>query len=415
MDRDIPAEDIRMRRIKRVIALFSVLALVVTAALVLRSCATPTLSRNRIITSVVETGSIDASLTASGVVVPEYEHVITSPVRSTVLEVLLHSGDTVEAGQSIVRLDTEAAEFRVAQQRDQLNVHRNRKRQLILELERRTIDLDASKDIKQLEVKFKEAQLERTRHMHDIGGTTDEALAQAKLDLDIAGRQYDQLVQNTENQKVSLETEIEGLNLLIRMQESEVREAERDLDLARARAERSGVVTWVNDDIGSLVNAGDAVARVADLGSFKIEAQISDIHASRLGEGGKVVVRIGKLRLAGSIGAVRPSVENGVASFDISLDEKNHAALRPNLRVDVFVITSFKDSVLRVANGPFFKGRLDQNLFVIEGTEARRRVVDIGVSNYDFVELIGDIRPGEEVIISDMGRYSHADRILLTD
>jgi HlyD family secretion protein len=128
-----------------------------------------------------------------------------------------------------------------------------------------------------------------------------------------------------------------------------------------------------------------------------------------------VSVRIGKLKLAGTISAVRPSVENGIARFEVRLDEKSHAALRPNLRTDVFVITSFKDDVLRVSNGPFFKGRVDQKVFVIDGNRANRRIVDIGVSNYDFVELIGDINPGEEVIISDMSKYEHAEQVNLTD
>ncbi len=415
MDRELLPEDIRRRRIKRLAKLIAALALLITVVLMLRSCITPSISRNRILTSVAEVGSIDASLSASGVVVPQYEQVITSPVRSTVLEILLHSGDTVQAGQSIVRLDTEAAEFRVEQLRDQLDFHRNQKRQLILELERRKIDLDASQDIKQLEVRFLQSQFERSKHLHDIGGTTDEVLAQAGLNLDIARRQFLQLAQNIESQKASLEEESEGLDLQIRMKGNEVREAERDLDQAHVRAERTGVVTWVNDNIGSFVNPGDAVARVADLGGYKIEAQISDIHTARLRVGGQVSIRIGKLILPGTISAVRPSVENGIARFDVKLEEKSHTALRPNLRTDVFVITSFKDNVLRVNHGPFFRGRVDQKVFVIEGSKARRRVVDIGVSNYDFVELIGDISPGDEVIISDMSKYEHAEQVTLTD
>jgi len=415
MDRNLPSETIRRRRLKLFIKITVFFVLVITLILILRSCLTPGISRNRILTSVVESGSIDACLSASGVVVPEYEQVITSPVPTTVTEVLLHSGDTVKASQSIVRLDTEAVEFQVAQLRDKLNFHRNQKQQLILELERQTIEIEALRDIKQLEVRYVQSQLERTRHLHEIGGTTDDALAQAELDLEIKLRQLRQLTQSIENQKASLQAEIEGLDLQIQMKENEVREAERDLELARARAEHPGVVTWVNDNIGSSVNPGDAVARVADLGSYRIIAQISDIHAARLRTGGKVMVRIGDIRLPGSISAVRPSVENGIASFDVELNDKSHTALRPNLRADVFVVTAYKDNILRVHNGPFYRGRLAQKVFVIDGDIAIRRLVDIGVSNYDYVELIGDIKPGEEVIISDMSKYDHAEQLNLTD
>jgi HlyD family secretion protein len=285
----------------------------------------------------------------------------------------------------------------------------------MLELERQTIDLEASRDIKELEVRFVESQLERTRYLHDLGGATDEALAQAELNLDIAQRQLLQVTQSIENQKASLEAEIEGLDVQIQIKENEIREAERDLESTYARAERGGVVTWVNDNIGSHVNPGDAVARVADLGSYRIEAQISDIHADRLCAGGKVVIRIGDLRLRGAIGTVQPSVENGIARFEVIPDETSHSVLRPNLRTDIFVTTSFKDSVLRVKNGPFYRGRVDQKVFVVDGDKARRRLVDIGVSNYDYVELIGDVKPGDEVIISDMSKYEHVEEITLNN
>ncbi len=415
MDRAIPPEDIRARRIKRGIQAAAAAALVVIAFLYLRSCISPGISRERIRTAVVELGSIDASLSASGVVVPEYEQVITSPVRSTIVEVLLQSGDTVQAGQSIVRLDTEAAEFRVKQLRDQLNFLQNQKRQLILELERREIDLEASRDIKEMEVRFLGSQLEIARQLHDLGGTAGEELVQAELNLDIARRQLLQLDRSIENQNISLQTEIEGLDLQIQMKVNEVRESERDLNLACAKAERDGVVTWVSDNIGAYVGSGDVVARVADLNSYRIEAQISDMHAARLGVGGKVVVRIGDTRLSGTISSVRPSVENGIARFDVRLQLEDHTELRPNLRADVFVTTSFKEDVLRVANGPFFKGRVDQKIFVIEGDKASRRIVDIGLSNYDFVELIGDIEPGDEVVVSDMSKFEHAGEVVLTE
>ena len=199
------------------------------------------------------------------------------------------------------------------------------------------------------------------------------------------------------------------------MKMNETTEAERDLDMAGIRARRDGVVTWVNTDIGSHVNPGDPVARIADLGSFKIEGQISDIHAAKLQVGGEAVLRIGDLRLDAAITAVRPSVEGGVIKFDATPDDNSHQALRPNMRVDVFVITSFKDNVLRVANGPFYRGRVAQKVFVIVGDRAERREVDIGASNFDAVELIGDIRPGEEVVVSDMSKYEHADEVMLRD
>jgi HlyD family secretion protein len=389
----------------------------VLAAIVVgfRACIAPSVSRDRILTSVVERGSIDASLSASGTVVPEYEQVITCPVSSRVEAVLLHSGDTVLTGQSILQLDTDRAASFVEKLRDELSYLKNQKKQLVLDLERKTIDLEASRDIKDLEVRHAEASLERTRRLHALGGATDETLAADELNLDIAERLLLQVTRSIENQKASLAAEIDGIEFQVQIKAKEIREAERDLERAGVRAERGGVVTWVRDDVGATINAGDAVARVADLTSYKIEAQISEIHASKLSVGGEVVVRIGDVRLAGTVSAVKPGVENGIARFDVTLDDKSNPILRPNLRSDVFVITAFKDDVLRVENGPFYRGKVDQIVFVIDGDKAIGRPVDIGVSNYEFVELKGEISVGDTVIVSDMSEYEHADEVALDD
>ena len=152
--------------------------------------------------------------------------------------------------------------------------------------------------LKELEVRHAEARLERTLGLHALGGATEEMLAADELNLEIVKQQLLQVTKSMENQKASLEAEIEGLELQVQIKANEIREAERDLEQAGVRADRTGVVTWVREDVGATVNAGDAVARVADLSSYKIEAQISDIHASRLR--GYVSSRLGNLTYAGS-------------------------------------------------------------------------------------------------------------------
>ncbi|HOP06698.1 MAG TPA: efflux RND transporter periplasmic adaptor subunit [candidate division Zixibacteria bacterium] len=416
MDREIPQHEIKRKKAWRWLKLMLISVFLIIAVLMLRAFISPSVDRHRILVSTAEIGDVEASISASGVVVPEYEQVITAPVQTTVQELRHHSGDTVQAGEAIVALDISALTFRAGKLRDELNYHLNQKRQMQLSLERRTIDLEAALDIKRLEAEFKNTQLERTRKLHELGGATQEQVAQAALDKEIADRQLDQAKLSIENEKEALQTEIEGLDLTIRMKENEISEAERDLTLAGARADRDGVVTWVNDNLGAHVAAGEAVARVADLTRYKVEGQVSDIHVDKLCVGGPAVIRIGnKESIPGIITAVRPSVEGGLVRFDVVPEQPHHPSLRPNLRTDLYVITSYKKGVIRVKNGSFYHGRVDQKLFVIEGDRAVRHSVDIGVSNYDWVELIGDIKPGQEVIVSDMSEYEQNESIRIND
>ena len=91
--------------------------------------------------------------------------------------------------------------------------------------------------------------------------------------------------------------------------------------------------------------------------------------------------------LTGTISSISPAVQNGIVTFIVGPEDKADPALRANLRLDVYVVTSFKADVVRVKNGPFYDGIVEQRVFVIEGNTAVGRTVDIGASNFDWVEI----------------------------
>ena len=213
------------------------------------------------------------------------------------------------------------------------------------------------------------------------------------------------LQKQMENQRKSLEADITEHDLEIRITERNLQELRRQLRLAEAKSESDGVVTWVADRIGSAVNVGDPLARIADLNSFKVEGSISDMHSDKLKLDGPIKVRVSGIDLYGKIVNIDPSMENGIARFIVELEQNNHANLRPNLRVDVFVITNTKENVVRVENGPFVNGSGIQDIFVIDDDKAIRKTVTIGAVNFDYVEITDQVHPGDEVITSDMTKY----------
>ena len=415
MDRELSHDTIRKAKIKRVLQIAGAVLILTVAIMLLRSCISPTAVRSRLRFSVAEVGMIEATVSASGTVIPEFEQVITSPISTKLEKVLLKAGEQVHEGDAILQLDKESIQRTLAQLLDELELQKNRKKQLSLQLDRDKIDLQAAYDIKKLESEYKAAELAKVQHLKKIGGATGEDVRRAELDLDIAKRALQQLNSQMENQEASLLADMTELDLQIRIQENRIGEVQTQIELADARAERNGVVTWINDDIGASVNKGDVIARIADLSGFRVEASISDIHGEKLRVGGPVRVRLNDRYLSGHIQSIRPTVENGIITFVVELDEKSDHSLRHNLRVDVYVVTSYKDNVVRVRNGQFYRGKREQRVFVLNGDRAIGHLVDIGESNYDYVEIIGDIAVGDTVIVSNMSRYEHMDEVSVSN
>jgi HlyD family secretion protein len=74
----------------------------------------------------------------------------------------------------------------------------------------------------------------------------------------------------------------------------------------------------------------------------------------------------------------------------------------------VFLVTAVENKVLRVVNGPAFRGSKNQDVFVLNKGKARRVTVQTGLSNFDYVEIQKGLHPGDTVITTDMSDFKNA-------
>ncbi|GAA4352588.1 HlyD family efflux transporter periplasmic adaptor subunit [Hymenobacter saemangeumensis] len=412
MDRAISAAT-QNQRLRRRWLLGIALALAVGAGLfAFRSVLKPGIKRDNILTAVAETGDVEAALTASGVLVPGHEAVITSPIQSTIQRINVAVGSRVQPGQIILELDKELAGSSLAKLSDEQLRNQNKNSQLQLTLERNLNDLRAQEQVQRVKVSSLQSTLRDEQHLLKIGGGTAESVRQAELNLAVAQLEAERLRRQIENQQRVNAADVRELGYTVSMQQRSIKELADKLRQADISSQQPGVLTWVNENIGSTVQAGDALARVADLSSFRVRATISDTYAEQLHPGDAVVVRVNETDLRGHISNISPAVEKGVVTFFAELDDNHHPALRANLRADVFVVTKSHHNVLRLKNGPYYHGGREQLVFVVKDGRATRRVVQLGDSNFDYVQVTSGLRPGEEVVISDM--KDHEDTPELT-
>ena len=196
--------------------------------------------------------------------------------------------------------------------------------------------------------------------------------------------------------------------------EKKLSEMKRTLDEARILSPRVATLTFINNQIGARVSAGERIAVISDLSNFKIKAQISDAMAESARVGKRVIVAVGKEKLEGVISNVSPKSNNGIVTFDVALRESNHRGLRQGLRTDVYIMNEIHDDVLRISNRSYYIGPGEYKLYVKNGSgEIELRSVRLGASNYDYVQVEQGVAEGEEVVVSDMREYAGKERIKL--
>ncbi|AII54229.1 hypothetical protein N008_19865 [Hymenobacter sp. APR13] len=391
------------------------LLLLAVGLLAFRTVLRPGLSRASILTARAETGDVEASLTAAGVIIPAHEAVITSPIQSTIRRVAVAVGSRVQPGQTILELDRELTSTALAKLQDEQQQHRNKNSQLQLSLEKALNDLRSQEQVQQVKVRSLQSALRDEQYLLQIGGGTAESVRQAELSLRVARLEQQRLAEQIRNQRAANAADVRELGFTLQIQERSITELAGKLQQANISSQQPGVLTWVNEDLGTTVQAGDPLARVADLSRFRVRATISDAYADALHLQDAVVIRINGTDLRGTISTISPAVEKGVVSFYATLAQDHHPALRANLRADVFVVTKAHHNVVRLKNGPFYQGGKEQPVFVVQDGKAVRRIVQFGDSNFDYVQITGGLRPGEEVVVSDTKDYADTPELTLHD
>ena len=411
MDKEITQEVSLKNRKKTILIVIITITVLAAAIWMVSATFKSSVKRSDITTSVVEIGNIENTINATGEVLPEFEEILTSPINASIKNVLVDAGGKVQTGQSILTLDKSATQTDYEKQKFALESKQNEIQKLKLDLNKSFYDIQSNNDIKQLHIGNLADAVENARRLFAAGGGTREGIEQAELNLKVAQLEKKQLENEIKNKQQTMQIEIKDAEIAADILKSDLDALQRKLNLANIIATRAGVVTYVNKNIGANIKEGESLARIADLGSFKVQGSISDNSLDQLHAGLPVIVLINDAQLRGHVINVSPSIQNGIISFDIQLDERNNKQLRPNMKVDVYLVTATHNHVMRVANGPAFKGPSAQDIFVLNNGKAERRAVHIGLTNFDFVEIKDGVKSGDVVITSDMSEYKNSKEL----
>lgn len=413
MDKPLDQSNQRQKFLKKGLIAAGILILAILVLWGLRTLLNRPLDASKLITGTVQFGPIENSITASGQVKPSSELTLTSPLNTRIETVLLKNGAVVQPDDVILALDTEFAELEYQQLKDELELKDNNVVRLKLELEKNIRDIELDDRIKDLQVRNFEALLADAQRLLEIGGSTQEEVEKARQNLAIARLEKQKLENELEYRKASIESDVLNEKIQSSIQEKRLVEIKKKIELATVKAPVAGVVTWIDNNIGNQVTAGSPLVRIANLSSYTIEGQVSDMHAGKIRVGMPVQVRIGNQVLRGDIEQILPAVENNAIQFRIALENPESENLRPNMEVDVRIITAVKEQGLYVPNGPAIRGGRIQNIFVIGTEGAVAREVELGMRTAERVEVLSGLEVGDVVILSDMSAYENRQNIRL--
>ena len=414
MDREIPKEVRDKERKKKFIKYGAIGVAAVVCIAVLISFMRSSVNRKDLVFSEVDNGTIEVSVSASGKVVPAFEEIINSPINTRIVEVYRKGGDSVDVGTPILKLDLQSTETEYKKLLDEEQMKRYQLEQLKVNNNTYLSDLSMQVKISAMKLNRMEVELRNERYLDSLGSGTTDKVRQAELNFNTGKLELEQLRQQYANESKVKEADLRVKELEFNIFSKSLAEMKRTLDDAQIRSPRKAILTYINNQVGAQVAEGSQVAIISDLSHFKVEGEIADTYGDRVAAGGRAIVKIGNEKLEGTVSSVTPLSKNGVISFIVQLNEDNNKRLRSGLKTDVYVMNAVKEGVLRLANASYYVGRGEYELFVQDSKdEIVKRKVQLGDSNFEYVEVVSGLKPGDKVVVSDMSSYKNRNKLKL--
>lgn len=412
MDRVIPKEERRKERNKQLIKYGAIAIGGILLISFLISLMRSGVQKKDLVFSTVDVGTIEVSVSASGKVVPAFEEIINSPINTRIVEVYRKGGDSVDVGTPILKLDLQSTETEYRKLLDEEQMRQYKLTQLRVNNQTKLDDMAMQIKVSAMKLDRMKVELRNEQYLDSLGAGTTDKVRQAELSSNVAQLELEQLRQQYANEKEVRAAEYKVQELEFEIFRKSLAEMKRTLSDAQIRSPRKAILTYVNNQVGAQVGQGAQVAIISDLSHFKVDGEIADAYGDRIATGGRAVVKIGNEKLDGVVSSVTPLSKNGVISFSVQLNDDSNRRLRSGLKTDVYVMNAVKEEVMRLTNASYYIGKGEYELFVMNGAdEIVKRKVRLGDSNFEYVEVVSGLQPGDKVVISDMTSQKNKNKL----
>ena len=206
-----------------------------------------------------------------------------------------------------------------------------------------------------------------------------------------------------------LEINKESTDAQLAVQKARVEQLRAVYELRKSQLDQLAV------DVGQSVIPGSNLARVADPTHLKAELKIAETQAKdvQIGQTAEIDTRNGVI--PGHVIRKDPAVQNGTVTVDVALDSELPKGAVPDLSVDGTIELERLQDIIYVGRPVQGQPNSLVTLFKLEadGREAIRVQVKLGRSSVNTIEIMEGLKPGDQVVLSDMSAQDAFNRIRL--
>lgn len=337
----------------------------------------------RVSTDNLAKGTLAEELTRGSELASWRQAEIYPEITAEVIEVFISTGDKVEEGDLLARLD--GGDYR----------HEVRAAESSLQ--------SAQTQYREAEIAYERVRDEfaNMRELFKAGTVSRQELLEMRAQVE---RAYERL---------------KGAESMIEQSRTQLSAAQRMLDRTEVNTPISGTISAVVMERGDMATTQAPLAVVDQLDPLKAELTVDERHINELKVGQEVEIVVSAAweeSFSGEIYEIYPTAVEGTRSFPVTVKIDNHEAdLRPGMYAEViFTLAEVEEAWLSPQEALVSRNGEDYLFFVENGHAAQYRV-EKGMSSQGKVEVFGDFDPEQELITDPPADLDDGEKVRTED
>ncbi|WP_422444848.1 efflux RND transporter periplasmic adaptor subunit [Thermoanaerobacterium sp. DL9XJH110] len=362
--------------------------------------------RDRIEDVGIYTGQIDA----------EDEVKVVSKLSGRVKEVNFEVGDYVKKGDALVILETDELYDQLSQAEATLalaraNLAANESGTLPQQLEQAKSAFEQAED-NYLNTK---ADYERMKALYEANAISRQSFDGMELKYRVAKSQYESAKEQLRLTQERLPKNIEALRAQVAQAQAQVELIKTSIENSVVRAPVSGKISSKQINPGEMCQAGMPLGTIVNIDRVKAVIEVPEEDINRLNIGREATVSVDALgnkgAIKGKISVISPaSGANGLFRVEIEIENKDYG-LKPGMFAKVNVVRGVKENVITVPKDAVLIKKNGYTVYVVKQGKAEERLVRIGITNGDRVEITEGLKEGETVVTSGQNMLTEGSAV----
>lgn len=415
MDRKIEKKSLSRGKIAAMILASAVVLFIIYTSLFMDRRSSENVSRDQVMIREVTEDSFQEYIEVSGVIQPEQSTILDAVEGGVVQQVYTQSGETVEAGDTLLVLSNSNLQLSVLQQEagiyDQINNVRNSR----LNLEQNNLRLREDLADAETRVDLLKPRFERDSSLYEQNLISEQEFEETMQSYRFQKRRFDLNYESYQKDSLQLENQLEQLEESEERMWQSLEGVQQILNNLLITAPMSGQLSTVELNQGQSISQGERLGQIDQTDGYKVRVDIDEFYLSRVTAGLE-----GSFTFAGEehelvISRVFPVIQDGRFQVDMNFTGSEPGGIRRGQTVRVRLELGDPTEAVLVARGGFFQETGGNWIYKIDPSEnkAFKQPIRLGRGNSQYFEVLEGLEPGDEVITSGYDSFSDSEVIVL--